>query len=95
MQYSLAMLVPILIDGVQASESEEVQVLACVRSIIKFHLVLGQSSHSDYTLGLLDDRLAIFYRHKSVFHPQRSTKLRTKNFEKKWAVVETKGKEEG
>ena len=74
-----------MIDGVRSSESEEARVLACVRSIIEFHLVLGQRSHSDFTLSLLDNRLAIFYRQKSVFRPQRSTKARTKNFEKKWA----------
>ena len=95
MRFLLAVLDPILIDGVRSSESEEAQVLGCVRSIIEFHLVLGQCSHSDYTLGLLDNRLAIFYRHKSVFRPQRRTKARTKNFEKKWAGMEEKGSAEG
>lgn len=95
MRFLLAILGPILIDGVRSSESEEARVLACVRSIIEFHLVLGQRSHSDYTLGLLDNRLAIFYRNKSVFRPQRSTKARTNNFEKKWAEMEAKGSEEG
>ena len=95
MRFLLAVLGPILIDGVQSSETEKAWVLACVRSIIEFHLVLGQRSHPDYTLGLLDNRLAIFYRQKSVFRPQRSTKARTKNFEKKWAEMEGKGSEEG
>ena len=89
------MLGPILIDGVRSSKSEEARVLACVRSIIELHLVLGQRSHSDYTLGQLDNRLAIFYRQKPVFHPQRSTKARTKNFQKRWAEIEAKGSEKG
>ena len=95
MWFLLAVLGSILIDEVRSSESEEARVLACVRSIIEFHLVLEQCSHADYTLGLLDNRLAIFYRHKSVFRPQRRTKARTKNFEKKWAEMEEKGSEEG
>ena len=95
MRLLLAVLGPILIDGVRSSESEEVRVLACVRSTIEFHLVLGQRSHSDYTLALQDNRLAIFYRHKSMFRPQRSTKAGTKNFEKQWAEMEAKGSREG
>ena len=95
MRFLLAVLGPILIDGVRSSESKEARVLACVRSIIEFHLVLGQRRHSDYTLGLLEKRLAIFYRNKSVFRPQRSTKARTKNFEKKWAEMEANRSEEG
>ena len=51
MRFSLAVLGPILIDLARSGELEEAQVLACVRSIIQFHLVLGQHSHSDYTLG--------------------------------------------
>ena len=54
MRFLPASLGPILIDGVRSSESEEARVLACVRSIIEFHLVLGQCSHSDYILGLLE-----------------------------------------
>jgi len=83
-----------LIDGVPSSESAEGWVLACVRSIIEFLLGLGQRSHSNYTLGLLDNRLALFYRSKSVFRPQRSTKTRTKTFEEKWAEMEAKGSKE-
>ena len=44
---------------------------------------------------MLDNRLAIFYKNKSLFGPQRSTKARTKNCEKKWAEIEAKGSEEG
>ena len=55
MGFLLAILGPILMDGVLSNESEEAGVLACFRSIIEFHLVLGQRSHSDYTLGLLDN----------------------------------------
>ena len=95
MRFLLAILGPILIDGVRSSESEEARVLVCVRSIIEFHLVLEQRSQSDYTLSLLDSRLAIFYRNKSVFRPQRRTKVRTNNFEKKWAEMEARGSEEG
>ena len=69
--------------------------LACVRSIVEFLLVLGQCNHSDYTLGVLDNRLSIFYTSKCVFRPQRSTKARTMNFETKWAAMEAKGSEEG
>jgi len=86
---------PILIDGVRSSQSEDARVLACVGSIVEFLLVFGQRNHSDYTLGLLDNRPSIFYTSKSVFHLQRSTKARTKNFETKWAAMEVKGSEEG
>ena len=41
MRFLLAVLGPILIAGVRSSKSEEVRVLACVRSIIEFHLVLA------------------------------------------------------
>jgi len=95
MQFLLAVLGPKLINGVQSSESEEVRLLVYVRSIIEFLLVLGQHPHSDYTLDLLDNRLTIFYRSKSVFHPQRSTKTRTKTFKKKWAEMKAKGSVEG
>ena len=91
MRFLLAVLCPILIDGVRSSESEKARVLACVRSNIKFHLVLGQPSHSDYTLGLLDNRLGIFYKQKSVFHPQRSTGAGAGNFGEKSAVMGAEG----
>jgi len=95
MRFLLAGLGPILINGVRSSQSENERVLACVRSIVKFLLVFGQPNHSDYTLGLLDNRLSIFYTCKSLFHPQRSTKARTKNFERNWAAMEAKGSAEG
>jgi len=82
MRFLLAVLSQILIDGIRFRESAEAHILACVRSIIEFLLVLGQHSHSDSRLGLLDNRLAIFYRSKSVFPPQRSTKTMTKTCEK-------------
>jgi len=90
-----AVLGPILIDGVRSSQSEDARIRACVRSIVETLLVLGQCNHSDYTLGLLDNRLSIFYTSKFVFRPQRSTKARTKNFGTKWATMEAKGSEEG
>jgi len=80
---------------VRSSQSEDARVLACVRSIVNFLLVFGQCNHFDYTLGLLDNRLSIFYTSKSVFRPQRSTKARSKNFETKLAAMEAKGSEEG
>jgi len=95
MRFLLAVLGRILINGVRSSQSEDARVLACARSIVEFLLVFGQHNHSDYTLGLLDNRLSIFYTSKSVFRPQRSTKARTKNFETKWAAMEVKGSEEG
>ena len=83
MQFLLTVLSPILLDGVRSSESEEAQVVRYVRSIIEFHLVLGQCGPTDYTLGMLDNRVTIFYKHKSMFYSQRSTKARTRNFDKK------------
>ena len=83
MRFLLAVLGPMLIDRVRSVESEEAWVLTCVKSIIEFLLVLGQRSHSDYTLGLLDGGLTTFYKTKFVFRVQRSTKARTKNFEKR------------
>ena len=77
MRFLLAVLGPILIDGVRSSQSEDARVLACGRSMVEFLLVLGQCNHSDYTLGLLDNGLSIFYTSKSVFHPQRSITART------------------
>jgi len=95
MRFLLAVLGPILIDGVRSRQSENARVVACVRSSVEFLLFLGPRNHSDYTLGLLDNRLSIFYTSKSVFGPHRSTKARTKNFETKWAAMEAKGSEEG
>jgi len=95
MRFLLALLGPILIDGGRSSQSEDARGLACVRSIVEFLLVFGQRKHCDYTLGLLDNRLSIFYTSKSVFRPQRSTKARTKNFETKWGAIEAKGSQEG
>jgi len=69
MLFLLAVLGLIWINGVQSMELGGPQVLASVRSIIEFILVLGQCSHSDYTQCLLDNRLAITYRSKSVFRP--------------------------
>ncbi|KAG0640188.1 hypothetical protein HOY80DRAFT_1042629 [Tuber brumale] len=85
--FLLAVLGPILTDGVRLIESEEAQVLTCVKSIIEFPLVLGQRGHSDYTLGLLDSGRETFYGTKSVFCAQRKTKPRTQNFEKRWAAT--------
>jgi len=84
----------ILIDRVRSSKSEKAWVLVCVRSIIEFLLILGLRSHYNYTLSVLDNRLALFYRSKSVFRPQRSAKTRTKTFEKMGAKREVKGSEE-
>ncbi|KAG0125070.1 hypothetical protein HOY82DRAFT_493442, partial [Tuber indicum] len=67
MRFLLAVLGLMLIDKVRSIESEEAQVVTCVKSITEFLIVLGQRSHSDYTLGLLDNELAILYRSKSVF----------------------------
>src|SRR5207237_6089404 len=86
---------PMWNDRVRSVESEQARVLTCVKSIIEFLLVLGQCSHPDYTLGLLDDGLTTFYKTKSVFRVQRSTKARTKNFQKRWATIEARGSEEG
>jgi len=94
MRFLLAVLGPLLIDGVQSSQSEDARLLACVRSIIKFLLIVGQRNHPDYRLGQLDNRLSIFYTSKSLFCQQRSTKARSKNFEKMWAAMEGKGSEE-
>jgi len=95
MCFLLTVLGPILIDGVRSGKSEEVWVLAYVRSIIEFLLVVGQRSHSDYPLSLLDNRLAIFPRTKSMFRPQRSTKTRTRTCQKKGAEMEAKRSEKG
>jgi len=60
MRFLLAVLVPILIDGVRSSQSEDALVQACARSVVKFLLLFGQCNHSDYTLGLLDNSVSIF-----------------------------------
>ena len=82
MRFLLAVLGLILIDGVQSSKLEEAQILAAVRFMIEFHLVVGQHNHSDYTNRQLNNRVEIFYRKMFVFRPERTTKGRTKNFEK-------------
>ncbi|KAG0640490.1 hypothetical protein HOY80DRAFT_1041784 [Tuber brumale] len=95
MRFLLAVLGPMLTAGVRSIESEEAQVLTCVKSIIEFPLVLGQRGHSEYTLGLLDSGIATFYGTKSVFCAQRSTKARTKNYKKRWAATVVKVSLEG
>src|SRR5205807_2741770 len=95
MQFLLALLGPMLIDRVRSVESQEAWAFTFVGSNIEFLLVLGQCHHSDYKLGLLDGGLATFYKTKSMFHVQRSTKARTKNFEKRWATIEARGSKEG
>ncbi|KAG0133820.1 hypothetical protein HOY82DRAFT_537867 [Tuber indicum] len=95
MRFLLPVLGLMLVNKVRSIESEKEQVVTCVKSITEFLTVLGKRSYSNYTLGLLENRLAIFYRSKSVFRAQRSTKERKKNFEKRWAATEAKGSEVG
>jgi len=44
MGFFLAVLGPILIDEVRSSQSEDARVVACIRSIVEFLLVLGQAT---------------------------------------------------
>ena len=84
MQFLLAGLGPMSIDRVRSAESEKAYVLTGVRSISQFFsLILRQRSYSDYTLGLLDGRLATFYKTNSVFLTPRGTKASNKNCEKR------------
>jgi len=60
MELILAVLGPVWIDGVHSSQSQNVRVPAWVRSIVEFHLDLGECNHSDCTLNVLDNRHSIF-----------------------------------
>ena len=84
MRFLLAITGPLLIERNKTVKCEEAKVLECVRSLCELHLVVGQWSHSEYMLGLMQEMLQNFYRSKSAFREQRLTDARKKRFKTIW-----------
>ena len=85
MRFLLAVAGPLLTERIKSTKCQEAQVLRCIRSLCEFHLVVGQWSHSEYTLDLLQGLLQRFYESKSAFRSQRSTNARNARFNGLWA----------
>ena len=84
MKFLLAITGPLLADRIKSVKCEEAKALQCVRSLCELHLVVGQWSHSEYTLELLQELLQTFYVSKSAFRDQRATDARKKRFNMLW-----------
>ena len=70
MKFLLAVIGPLLTERIKIVKCDEVKALECVRSLCELHLVVGQWSHSEYTLGLLQEMMQKFYESKSAFREQ-------------------------
>ena len=92
MKFLLAITGPLLTERIKTVKCEDAKALECVRSLCELHLVVGQWSHSEYTLGLLQELLQKFYKSKSAFREQRVTDARKRKFNMLW---ERKLKEAG
>ena len=84
MKFLLAITGPLLVERIDNAKCEEAQALRCVRSLCELHLVVGQWSHSEYTLELLQELLQKFYMSKSAFRDQRATDARRKRLNILW-----------
>jgi len=84
MKFLLAITGPLLTEGLKTARCEQATAVECVRSLCELHLVVGQWSHSEDTLVLLQEKLQDFYRSKSVFRDQRATAARNKKFNALW-----------
>src|SRR5712691_5755253 len=84
MRFLLAVAGPLLTERIKRTKCQEAEVLRCIRSLCEFHLVVGQWSHSEYTLDLLQGLLQKFYKSKSALRSQRSTKARKVRFKNLW-----------
>ena len=92
MKFLLAITGPLLTEGIKTVKCEEAKALECVRSLCELHLLVGQWSHSEYMLGLVQEMWQKFYRSKSAFREQRVTEARKRKFNTLW---ECKLKEAG
>jgi len=84
MRFLLAVAGPLLTERIKSTKCQEAEVLRCIRSLCEFHLVVGQWSHSEYTLDLLQGLLQKFYESKSALRSQRSTNARNVRFKNLW-----------
>ena len=57
MKFLLAITGPLLAERIKTIKCEEAKALQCIRSLCELHLVVGQWSHSEYTLELLQELL--------------------------------------
>ena len=80
MKFLLAVIGPLLTERIKTVKCYEAKALECVRSLCELHLVVGQWSHSEYTLGLLQEMLQKFYESKPAFREQRVTDARRRKF---------------
>ena len=55
---------PLLVESIKTIKCEEANALQYVRSLCELHLVVGQWSHSEYTIELLQELLEKFYLSK-------------------------------
>lgn len=67
MRFLLAITGPLLVERIKTVKCEEARALACIRSLCELHIIVGQWSHSEYTLRLLQETLQKFYMSKSAF----------------------------
>ena len=95
MKFLLAITGPLLAERIKTVKCEEAKALRCVRSLCELHLVVGQWSHSEYTLGLLQNLLQEFYVSKSAFRDQRATDARKKKFNTLWDCKLTESRDRG
>jgi len=84
MRCLLAIAGPLLTERIKSTKCQEAEVLRCIRSLCEFHLVVGQWSHSEYTLDLLQGLLQKFYESKSALRSQQSTNARNVRFKNLW-----------
>ena len=84
MRFLLAITGPLLTERIKTAKCEEAQALKCVRSLCELHIVVGQWSHSEYTLELLQGLLQDYYVSKSAFRDQRATEAQKKRFNALW-----------
>ena len=60
MKFLLAITSPLLAKRIKTVKCEEAKTLRYIRSLCELHLVVGQWSHSEYTLELLQELLQKF-----------------------------------
>ena len=95
MKFLLAITGPLLTERIKSVRCEEAKALECVRSLCELHLVLGQWSHSEYTLGLVQEMIQKFYKSKSAFRDQRVTDAGKRKFDALWDCKLNKARERG
>ena len=84
MKFLLAITGPLLTERMKTVKCEEAKALECVRSLCELHLLVGQWSHSEYTLGLVQEMLQRFYKSKSAFRDQCVRDAGKRKFDPLW-----------